>query len=238
MNAAGAPSAPDPALASFLDKWRGRWPEWPIAEVFVPPPHRQAALAWATLLQELTDAAWGGRDARPGEAKLAWWQEELQGWSAGMRRHPLALALQRLPAPWAALAQAVPALAESRTRAHDASQALALVQPFAEAAAQAEAALFDMRPAPEALALSLLYLRLAHHPDDAVPVRWSLDHGDGARASWARELHDRLRAQRAARPRGIWLRLSQARLRQPDPAQPLSPPRALWSAWRGAIARG
>ena len=70
------------ALAAFLDKWRERWPEWSVAEVFIPAHDREMAVAWFALLQELTDAAWGGSDPRPGEAKLGWWAEELLGWIA------------------------------------------------------------------------------------------------------------------------------------------------------------
>ncbi|HEU0307199.1 MAG TPA: phytoene/squalene synthase family protein, partial [Lysobacter sp.] len=88
------------AIGSFIDKWRARWPEWTVAEVFVPREQRDSTLAWMALLQELTDAAWGGSDPRPGEAKLGWWAEELQGWSRGIRRHPLGQVLQKFPVPW------------------------------------------------------------------------------------------------------------------------------------------
>ncbi|MGH8077757.1 MAG: phytoene/squalene synthase family protein, partial [Lysobacter sp.] len=123
------------ALETFIGKWRARWPEWSVAEVFVPPAQRTVALAWASLQQELTDAAWSGSDPRPGEAKLAWWQEELQGWALGRRRHPLGITLQRQPAPWAALAAALPTLRESRERPLDSATAFAQLMPLATAAA-------------------------------------------------------------------------------------------------------
>ncbi|NLB58503.1 MAG: phytoene/squalene synthase family protein, partial [Gammaproteobacteria bacterium] len=47
-------------VTSFIDKWRSRWPEWRIAEVFVPAGQRSVAEAWFTLLQELYESAWGG----------------------------------------------------------------------------------------------------------------------------------------------------------------------------------
>lgn len=103
----------DPS-ASFIEKWRSRWPEWRVAEAFIPPGQRQLAAAWLALLQELTDAAWAGGDATPGLAKLAWWQEELQGWAKGARRHPLGSVLQRQPAPWTELALALQALPSTR----------------------------------------------------------------------------------------------------------------------------
>ena len=33
------------ALQASLDKWRARWPEWAMAEVFVPAPQRERAQA-------------------------------------------------------------------------------------------------------------------------------------------------------------------------------------------------
>jgi hypothetical protein len=124
------------ALDAFLDKWRARWPEWRIAEVFVPARERATTLAWLALRQELADAAWDGADPRPGAAKLAWWSDELHGWADGRRRHPLGIALQRIPAPWGVLADALPALAASR----DVAPALA---PFAAAAAAVSQAIAD-----------------------------------------------------------------------------------------------
>jgi hypothetical protein len=55
----------------FTAKWQARWPEWGIGAVFLPGSRRETAFAWFALLQELTEAAWGGADATPGLAKLA-----------------------------------------------------------------------------------------------------------------------------------------------------------------------
>lgn len=121
---------------SFLEKWRARWPEWALAEVFVPAERREPLLAWLSLRQELLDAAWGGSDPRPGEAKLGWWQEELEAWARGMRRHPLGLVLQSLDAPWASLGAALPLLAATRDQ-----PAPARLRPIAEAIAAVSAAL-------------------------------------------------------------------------------------------------
>ena len=103
------------ALQGFLGKWEAQWPEWRVAEAFVPAAQRQRAQAWFALREELAEAAWGGEDSRPGEAKLGWWAEELDGWSRGLRRHPLGLTLQKLPAPWGNLAACLPALRASST---------------------------------------------------------------------------------------------------------------------------
>jgi len=121
---------------SFLEKWRARWPEWALAEVFVPAARREEALAWLSLRQELLDAAWGGSDPRPGEAKLGWWQEELEAWARGMRRHPLGTVLQARSAPWDRLGASLPFLAATRGQ-----PAAARLRPFAEAVAAVSAAL-------------------------------------------------------------------------------------------------
>jgi phytoene/squalene synthetase len=124
----------------FVDKWRMRWPEWQVAEVFLPGEGRERWLAWFALRQELIDAAWAGADPRPGEAKLGWWVEELQGWSQGRRRHPLGAGLQSLPAPWARLAAGLPALAAARG-AIDMDIGRKTLAPFADAIADVDEAL-------------------------------------------------------------------------------------------------
>ena len=158
---AGVAEGPD----SFLDKWRARWPEWTLAEVFVPAPQREAVVAWLALRQELLDAAWGGSDPRPGEAKLGWWQEELEAWQRGMRRHPLGKLLQPREAPWAMLAAALPLLAATREQ-----PAPARLRPFAEALAAVGAALEPGSVAVpwDTLADGLRAQRLLGGADDAV----------------------------------------------------------------------
>ena len=131
------------ALDEVLHKWRARWPEWQVAEAFVPASQRERALAWLALLGELADAAWGGSDPSPGAAKLGWWAEELTGWAHGARRHPLGGVLQKVPAPWAELAAGLPALAASRTQVGDLASAVAGLAPFAEAFSGVTSVLFD-----------------------------------------------------------------------------------------------
>lgn len=129
---------------SFFDKWRGRWPEWGLAEVFVPRDRREVTLAWLALRQELLDAAWGGSDPRPGEAKLGWWADELGAWRQGMRRHPLGSVLQACDAPWGMLAAALPLLAATREQ-----PAMARLRPIADAMAAVAAALEPGAPVPD-----------------------------------------------------------------------------------------
>ena len=59
------------ALDSFLDKWRTRWPEWSVAEPFVPEAQRTLVVAWFTLLQEFDDILNTSGDPMPADAKLA-----------------------------------------------------------------------------------------------------------------------------------------------------------------------
>lgn len=228
--------AHDDALESFLDKWRARWPEWNVVQVFVPAQQRELALAWAALQQELTDAAWGGSDARPGEAKLAWWMEELQGWSRGLRRHPLGSALQRQAAPWQALGAAIPSLRESRERPRDRADALTALLPFAQAVAAVDSSLFGgtSEAGVHAVQASLLQVRLAQLGEAGVPLS-ALAGKDGATRTWGRELLAHWPpVDSAPRPRRLWAALARQRLRRGDPALPLPPWTALMAAWRGA----
>jgi hypothetical protein len=224
------------AIGSFIDKWRARWPEWSVAEVFIPRGQRETALAWMSLLQELTDAAWGGGDPRPGEAKLGWWVEELQGWSRGARRHPLGQVLQKFHAPWTQLATALPQLRDSRERPVDAADAFAQIRDIAVAAAVIEQALFDgSAGADETIAASLLHMRLAHHPADAAPLQALAQAGEGAAlAEWTRQLEASAPSVTAARFRRVLASLARARLRRGEAAQPLPVLQALWVAWRAA----
>src|SRR5690606_1280535 len=129
------------SLDGFLGKWRTRWPEWELLSVFVPAPQRDVVAAWFSLLQELGDAAWAGAEPTPGLAKLAWWQEELVGWSRGARRHPLGASLQRLDAPWELLGRALAALPATRAPVSEGDDGAALER-FASAMLAGEAALF------------------------------------------------------------------------------------------------
>ncbi len=226
----------DAALDDFLGKWRGRWPEWRIAQAFVAESERGTAEAWFALLQEWTDAAWAGDDPTPGFAKLAWWQEELQGWAKGLRRHPLGRVLQKRPAPWATLAAALASLQPVREplRAWAPPQPLmAQLQPLADAIAECERALF-LSPAASAVPHQgdTFLLFAAHalwHRDDAA---------DAAHVqAWARQLAAIAPQRTVSRPRRIQDALSHARLCRVAAAgdvSALSPAVALWRSWRAA----
>lgn len=211
------------ASAAFIAKWRARWPEWRIAEVFLPPSERGIAVAWFALLQELTDATWAGEDPAPGLAKLAWWQEELRGWSRGARRHPLGAVLQRQPAAWDALADALSILRHRDALLGDPAAARTTLMPFATAVARVEAALFAGRPPDEAaLAAGLLGESMTRNgsPEDA---RALLEAWPATRSQ--------------ARARRLQDALARTRLRDLSgggTAGPVPAWRALWLCWRAA----
>ncbi len=213
----------DPAThESFTDKWRARWPEWAVAEAFVPLAQRDLAAAWFALLQEFADAAWGGADSAPGLAKLAWWQEELRGWAKGAHRHPLGALLRPVAAPWAMLAAAMPALRHRELPAQP-QQALHELQPLAQACAAVEAALFGAPSAPMPAAMSLLAGAVVQS-DGAAGASALLEEWPATAHVPARtvRLHARLlrlRLQQAAAD-GRWA--------------PVPRWRTLWNAWRAA----
>ena len=217
----------------FIAKWRTRWPEWNIGMVFVPDSRRKAAFAWLTLVQELTDAAWSGADATPGLAKLAWWNDELQGWAKGARRHPLGAVLQPLSAPWTPLAASLLSLQASRERPPGTDPEAAGVMSFARAAADCERALFDEASTAgrddegtKMVAFDLLASR-------------QLLQGD---AQGARQLLDAAPAGGSAtRPRRLQSAYLRQRLRDlaaSGQGRPAAAWRSLWAAWRAARMTG
>lgn len=223
--------------AAFVDKWRARWPEWRIAEAFVPATQRARALAWAALRQELTDAAWAHRDTRPGDAKLAWWTEELHGWTRGARRHPLGGVLHKIDAPWTVLAAALPSLPATRERPRDRDDAWQAVRGFADATSAIDIVLFDgSAPAPDAVIAHLLTTRGLHDPDVAIPLSEQARAGQGdAGAGWRSTLLAHWPA-RAGGPaaRSVELGLARARVTHGDAGRPLGGLATLTAAWRAA----
>lgn len=240
----------DEALEDFLDKWRARWPEWRIAQVFVPEAQRALVEAWYTLLQELVDAAWAGRDTAPGFAKLAWWQDELRGWRKGARRHPLGRVLQKQAAPWELLADALPALQACRD-AIDAglpeSIRIERLQACGGAIAKIEAMLFvdsgasvsesDIAGMADARARALLCAHALGHAGDAdsnhdAGRNAGQDAGQGANAAPRLQAPAWLSAAPSGpRPRRIVDAWCRARIRT---QRPLPLWRALFVAWRAA----
>lgn len=234
---------PETDLDDFLQKWRAAWPEWPLAQVFVPDARRAVAEAWLALQLEWVEAAWGGEDPTPGFAKLAWWQDELRGWQKGARRHPLGSVLQRAPAPWAPLADALETLRTARAPLlrGDLEAAATALAPAASCIADAERGLFMEPIAPErsrnggdgqaSAQASICWALIAQH---------RLWQGTDAASGDAARLREALLARRPGAQAGsragrIHAALVLARLRQgsASPA-PVAPLRVLWLAWRAA----
>lgn len=223
----GAMPAAD--ASAFVAKWRGAWPEWTIAEVFVPAAERAVAPYWQALQFELQEAAWGGGDARPGEAKLGWWAEELAGWAMGRRRHPLGVHLLSRPAPWGDVARALPALAALRARPASTEAAWSAIAPVAASIAACDAALLGGHADDRAVAACWLHARLARHPADALPLDCATPD------EWTRALLKAWpHACAAAASRRVELALARGRLRSGRPSAPLGPVATLWAGWRGA----
>ena len=214
------------SLDSFLDKWRSRWPEWGVLSAFVPAAQQPRLSAWMALLQELGDAAWAGADPTPGLAKLAWWQEELRGWTRGARRHPLGDTLHRLDAPWEALALALSSLPASRAPGTQAEDDAGL-RPLAGAILDCEAALFG-EPGPSADSRDQSSMLAALRGERALL--------QGDRDAARRALQE-MTHMRATRPRRLQQLLLQHRLEASADATPtrgMGPVRLLFAGWRTA----
>jgi len=228
MSTPDIPVPPHQPAHEFISKWRERWPEWGIADSFLPAAQRSLAAAWWALLQELTLAAWAGNEPAPGLAKLAWWQDELQGWGKGRRRHPLGEHLLTQPLPWAQLAQALNGLPVQRDQVPESTASAVDLVPLAQALAASEALLFQAAPAASG----------NHHPIllDLLAEQ-ALLRGDATAAK--RLLGERHHLPNAAqpRPRRLQSAILAARLQQLQKGQPQRPPpawRSLLNAWRAA----
>ena len=184
------------SLDGFLNKWRERWPEWSLVERFVAPELHRRSLAWFALLQEFDDMLNIAGDPLPANAKLGWWGEELRSWAAQRSRHPLGRVLEPVRgAPWAQLAEALPALIDAREPVADAAQARRSLQGFAEAVAAVEAVMFaaPLHPhAADAVLIQTLAQRVQELDATVVP----------AKAGGVREWQQALLAQWPARVAG------------------------------------
>ncbi|WP_045758819.1 phytoene synthase [Xanthomonas albilineans] len=228
------------ALEAFLDKWHRRWPEWAVAETFVPAPQRARTVAWFALLQEFDDILNIAGDPLPADAKLAWWGEELRSWAGRRSRHPLGRVLEPVDAPWAQLADALLTLPDSRAAAADVAHALERLQPFAQAVVAVERVLFDAVTdgATGPVAAQVLAQRLAEAGIAALPL--SLRSGEEVQAQqrWAQAILQRWPQRvQGARPRRIVSTLARARLAQRARLRRSSPSAmsTLWRVWWAAL---
>jgi hypothetical protein len=225
------------ALDSFLDKWRTRWPEWRVVEIFVPPSQRQLAVAWFALQQEFADAMNIAGDPLPADAKLAWWGEELRDWSRQRSRHPLGRLLEPQRAPWFELAEALPVLIRLRERPRNSEESWETVLPLATALAQTESALFSSvcdQTLVASIGTQWLAARLEEAGEQATPVE-----ADSSPRKWAQTLLQQWpQSCSGGIPRKLWSALARSRLQRFSAAEdgvlPLAPISALWLGWRAA----
>ncbi|QBH04013.1 phytoene/squalene synthase family protein [Xanthomonas oryzae] len=220
------------ALDSFLDKWRTRWPEWSVAEPFIPQLQRPLAAAWFALLQEWEDIMNIAGDPLPADAKLAWWQQELRDWSNQRSRHPLGRVLEPVRAPWTVLADTLPAMQAARVQPQSLQQALGTLHAFAEAVVAVEAVLFARTQPGDAAAVAVQWLdaRQRVAGDSAAP-------GGVATAAWRIQLLQAWpRKVALARPHRVWSRLARLRLQRALSGRTAYPPplQQLWHSWRAA----
>lgn len=230
------------ALDSFLDKWRTRWPEWRVVEVFVPASQRPLAVAWFALLQEFTDAMNIAGDPLPADAKLAWWGEELRDWNRQRSRHPLGRVLEPHRAPWFELAEALPTLIQLRNRPQDEESAFDIAMPLARAIAGVERTLFPAQQEQgdwaQLITAQLLATRLEGAGVAALPAPLAND-GVASQSEWAQRLLRRWPSRATGPlPRRLAGALARSQLQRFRPGgetvATLSPPRALWLGWRAA----
>ncbi|MDV2452664.1 phytoene/squalene synthase family protein [Xanthomonas hortorum] len=220
------------ALDSFLDKWRTRWPEWSVAEPFVPQPQRPLATAWFALLQEWEDIMNIAGDPLPADAKLAWWQQELRDWAQQRSRHPLGRVLEPVRAPWAQLADTLPAMQDARVPPQSLQQALDSLGAFAEAVVAVEAVMFTRNQPGDATAVAVQWLdaRQRVAGDSATPSSMTT-------AAWRAQLLQAWpRKPGLARPHRVWSRLARLRLQRELAGKAAYPPplQQLWHSWRAA----
>lgn len=160
---------------SYVHKWLERQPEMALAPVFAGT-HRQLLPLWGALLHELDSALYGIEEPSVQQAKLAWWGEELERGSRGEARHPLVRALfAALPAErpadpgWPALAFGALQVATQEDRPATVAGLLEQQQPYAQAVARIESALFGGGDASRAVAIERVLLAL-----QAGTLRWPL----------------------------------------------------------------
>lgn len=227
------------ALDSFLEKWRVRWPEWSVAEVFVAPSRRDVAVAWFALLQEFDDVLNIAGDPLPADAKLAWWGEELRGWATQRSRHPLGRRLEPVRADWARLAEALPTLVDARARALSADAAFGSLVRYGEAVAAVEAGVLGRAPVAQAVVAQMLATRLTEVGSAAVPidVQQGASDADSLRA-WSAWLSERWPPGQGARERRLLSAYAHGRVRRfarhGEPAPLPSRGALLFTGWRAA----
>ena len=113
----------DTPFDAFVAHWLHDEPELRVARVFAGTNRRRDALF--AVERELSDSAYGVRDAGVAQARLGWWMEECTQLAARAARHPLTRELQ------AAAGDEAVAIASGIGRAMAAASELAQVESIA-----------------------------------------------------------------------------------------------------------
>lgn len=121
-----------------------------LALTFVAERDRRLFALWGALLHQLCDATFDIGEPHVAQAKLAWWQQELERGRSGEASHPLARELfmhetvrSVRAACWQALSGAALQFAATAAFASDTRELLASRHPIATAIAGVESELFS-----------------------------------------------------------------------------------------------
>ena len=217
-----------------LQKWRDRWPEWAIADVFIAPAQRLTAAAWFSLLMEWEDLLCQPSEQAIVAVKLQWWQLELSQWSSQRSSHPIAGLLMRFDAPWQSLAEALDDLAALASVPPTFAQAEARLARVLDAMAAVEMRLFADQKASDRRLLLLHGLEARCRGATGGPAGMSM-------AAWRRALLDDWpQVPQSGRARRLLSTLTYQRLQRTIQSEDGGCPRVggrlqlLWRCWRSA----
>lgn len=220
-----------------LQKWRDRWPQWAIAEVFIAPAQRLTAQAWFSLLMEWEDLLNQSSEQLIIAAKLQWWQHELAQWSTQRSSHPIAPLLMGLDAPWQLLAEPLSDLAALASVPPTLAQAEASLARVLDAMVAVEMRLFPGERGCDRRLLLLHWLEARCRVGKGIPAGMSV-------AAWRRALLDAWPdAPQSERARRLLSTLTRQRLQRAVRSEDGKSPRCkgrlhlLWCCWRSATQR-
>ena len=219
-----------------LQKWRDRWPQWAIADVFIAPAQRLTAQAWFSVLMEWEDLLNQPSEQPIIAIKLDWWQHELAQWATQRSSHPIAPLLMGLDAPWQLLAETLSDLTALASVPSTLAQAEASLARVLDAMVAVEMRLFPGEKGCDRRLLLLHWLEAR--------CRFGTAAAGMSVATWRRVLLDAWPdAPQSERPRRLLSTLTRQRLqraiRSEDGAHPRTDGRLhlLWSCWRSATQK-
>lgn len=205
-------SVPDSeVLQSYLDSWRRDWPEWSIAERFIPQSLRTVAQAWFAVQQQWEGLLPAASESMATAAKQAWWKHEIDNWQQGQALHPLGSVLCVITAPWAQLATTMTCLQTLQCTSADVRHGYQELWAMIHALATIDNHLFGRTVSsdPQALLIQWLDARRRRGGAGASPPGQTAD-------QWRQQLLTMWPNKPSlARPRRIWLALIRRRIQDP-----------------------